>query len=214
MTTTRPRNDIAARCAIFALLALALWANVYHIERPASAQADPQDIILTATPALPTPALAAPLVDLAQSTPIPDALAVAPAELPAPVWPADAAPAMAIAPPIELPVPDTGAYLAVVGAQAEHSPRGDVAPLDAAQTGPMLMPAVGDTPAYIVVPQGAEMAPGAIASSVPPISADQAAILAQRESNTCPSGMVFYPRTGCHLEGSGGPMPGAVGESR
>ena len=57
-------------------------------------------------------------------------------------------------------------------------------------------------------------APALVAVDVPPISADQAAIIGARESNGCPAGAVFVPRVGCHAIGSGGPMPGAVGEVR
>jgi len=215
MTTSTTRADpvrhMAARFAIFGLVGFALWAQVYRIERPASAQGEPaQDIYMTATPALPSPALA-PVVDLAQPTPEPAALAQA-QQLPAPQWTAEQlAPAPAIAPPIELPVPDTGAYLANVGAQAEHSPRGDVDDPPMAQTGPILMPASGDQPAYIVAPIGA-VVPDAMAAAVPPISAAQAEVIGARTSNGCAMGQVFFPRTGCHTPGSGGPQPGAVSE--
>lgn len=237
MDTTANRTDpvgtLAARFAVFGLLGLALWANVYPMERPAAAQTDPGIIIqiATPTPSLPTPALAAPIVDMAQPTPEPEALPApiaveSPAALPAPIWSAadlayvPEAPATSVTSPDAAPAPeaDPSAYLDNVGAQAAHSPRGDVSDPPMSQTGPILMPAVDDQPAYIVAPVGSDAAPAPaapmIAAAVPPISDAQAAVLADRESNTCAPGQVFYPRTGCHTPGSGGKMPGAVGESR
>jgi len=215
MTTSTPRADpartLAARFAIFGLVGLALWAQVYRIERPVSAQGEP-DIILQATPtaALPTPALAAPVVDLSQPTPEPAALAQA-QQLPAPQWTAEQlAPVIVESAPAALPEP-SASYLENVGAQADHSPRGNVDEPPPAQTGPILMPATGDQPAYIVAPIGA-VVPDAMAAAVPPISAAQAEVIGARTSNGCAMGQVFFPRTGCHTPGSGGPQPGAVSE--
>jgi len=96
--SSRP-NDPIARYAVFGLVALALWAGVRQIEKPAQAQTgDPGIIILqaTATPALPTPL--APALAIEQPTPaiappetlsVPEApIAVQPdaPQLPAPVW--------------------------------------------------------------------------------------------------------------------------------
>jgi hypothetical protein len=214
MTTSTPRADpvrhMAARFAIFGLVGVALWANVYRMERPAAAQGEPpQDIYMTATPALPSPALA-PVVDLAQPTPEPAALAQA-QQLPAPQWTAEQLAPVAVADaPAALPEPSTS-YLENVGAQADHSPRGNVDEPPPAQTGPILMPASDGQPAYIVAPVGA-VVPDAMAAAVPPISAAQAEVIGARTSNGCAMGQVFFPRTGCHTPGSGGPQPGAVSE--
>lgn len=196
-------NDMLARYAVFGLLGLALWAGVRQIERPTdSAQA--QGIIIldaTPTPALPTPAPALTLI-----APTMAAVDAAPVALPAPVWPADM-----VAPAQEAQPEDDGDYIANVGAQSPHSPRGDVEPPpEQYQAGPVLYPDQN----VIIDPSGAPALAEGIAVAVPPISAAQAAVLSVRQSNTCPSGEIFYPRTGCHAEGSGGPQPGAVGETR
>ncbi len=205
-TTTTPRNDLIARYAVYGLCALALWAGVRAVERPTES-ARAQDIILqaTATPALPTPALA-PVVDLALPTPVP--LDVAPPSLPAPVWPADMTPVTAQEAP-GATEGDNAEYLAVVGAQAAHSPRGDVDdPPPSMQSGPILYPDQN-----IIIDPNPAPPPVGMAVAVPAISAAQAQVLGARTSDSCPLGQVFYPRTGCHLEGSGGPQPGAVGEN-
>lgn len=70
-TPTRP-NDTLARYAVYALCALALWAGVRQLERPAtSAQAQDIIIMATLTPALPTPAPTAPAFTLIAPTPAP-----------------------------------------------------------------------------------------------------------------------------------------------
>ncbi len=209
MTTTTPRNDLLARYAVYGLCALALWAGVRAVERPAES-ARAQDIILqaTATPALPSPALA-PVVDLALPTPVP--VDIVPPALPTPVWPADVAPVAAQDGSGEAQV-DNADYLANVGAQAAHSPRGDVdEPPPSMDIGPIAVPLPSGA---ILVTNPVLPAPApAMAVAVPAISAAQAQVLGARTSDTCPDGQVFYPRTGCHAEGSGGPQPGAVGEN-
>lgn len=202
------QRDPLARIVLFLLIGLALYANVVSISTPVSAQSGgPGEIILmaTPTPALPTPALAElPAITLDEPVTYP-AVDGAPVALPAPVWP-DAPPAQPVA-------PASDDYLANVGAQAEHSPRGDtVPPAPAHESGPILY--TDEQGEYIVEPAAPTHAPAlpAIAVAVPPITAEQAAILAARDSHGCAAGEVFYPRTGCHFPGSGGPMPGAVGE--
>jgi len=200
MTLNIPtRNDPLARLAVIALLALALWSSVIQLEQPA---ADAQGIIIleaTPTPTLPTPALSDPALLLIAPTIAP---AIAPAaESPALTSP-DAAPATI--------APDPAEYIQIVGAQADHAIRdgsSDAPP--AYETGPILIPDEN----IIVDPNPPSAEPG-IAVAVPPITSDQALVLAQRTSHGCPIGQTFYPRTGCHLSGSGGPQPGAVGEAR
>lgn len=104
-------------------------------------------------------------------------------------------------------------YLANVGAQAAHSPRGDVSQPPPSQTGPILYPdrnAIVQPVGYDTPPPPVPAQPQ-IAVAVPHISEAQADVLSQRDSNGCAPGQVFYPRTGCHTTGSGGAQPGAVG---
>lgn len=209
------RNDPISKVLLLGLLAAALWANVRNIEHPAQALAsgDPFAVIdASPTPALPT----APPVELpalAVPTPAPELvggeLIGDPAIVPDEVPPGD--------PPID-PI-DNSDYLANVGAQAPHSPRGDSSDPPPSQTGPVLIPASGDEPASILVPAGSPdpnappAAPEvpAMAVAVPHTTEVQAAVAAERESRGCAPGQVFYPRSGCHTPGSGGDMPGAVG---
>jgi len=202
-STTRP-NDPIAMLVVYGLLALMLYAGVKAFDRaPDPAQA--QGPIIIATPALPTAVPTdAPAFVLAAPTPAP-APTDAPIEpiAPAPALASQDGPGEAIAPPAE--------YLDVVGAQAPHSPRGDVAdPPASYEAGPILYPDQG----IVIDPSGVNAPEAGIAVAVPAISAEQAAIIGARQSATCPDGQTFYPRTGCHLEGSGGPQPGAVGEAR
>jgi len=196
-------NDMLARWAVYGLLCLALWAGVKGLERPAdSAQAQGViPVFATDAPAAPTPTLGLPSYGLSAPTMIPEQVTP-----PAPVWPADvlaAAPAPA--------AQDNGDYIANVGAQAAHSPRGDVEPqAPSYEAGPVAYPDQG----VIIDPSGVNAPVEGIAVAVPPISAAQVAVLSTRQSNTCPGAEIFYPRTGCHLKGSGGPQPGAVGETR
>lgn len=190
MNLTIPtRNDPIARFAVFALLALALWASF----APARPDVQAQDIIImaTPTPSLPTPALALdPAVVFA---------------LPTPVW--IDSPAVTSQEPFSgTEASEGGDYIANVGEQAPHSPRGDVEHPQSFDSGPVLYPDQG----IIIDPlPPAEMG---IAVAVPPISAEQIAVIGARESHGCAAGETFYPRTGCHMPSSGGPMPGAVGE--
>jgi len=208
MTTTTPRNDMLARYAVYGLCALALWAGVRSLERPAdSAQA--QDIPLFATPAptpaLPTPAIELPAFGMAAPTP-------PPVESVPVVLPVENAPVAAQEAPQEAQAAQGGDYIANVGAQAAHSPRGDVDPPASFETGPIAYPENGDGMIVVIDPNGIPPQVEGIAAAVPHISEAQAQVIGARQSNGCPSGQVFYPRTGCHLEGSGGPQPGAVGE--
>ena len=101
-------------------------------------------------------------------------------------------------------------YLANVGAQAKHSPRGDVQATPAFQSGPVAAPngiVIIDNPSAAAT---AVPLPG-YAQVVPTISDEQKAVLAERDSNSCPPGEIFYPRAGCHTPGSSGPQPGPVG---
>lgn len=189
------RRDPIARGVLLVLLGAALYLNVVTLSPPVQAQSDTTTIIyVQPTPALPTadPALAidvppvdgaAPALELAAPTPEP--------------WIA----------PTEPPPVDNSDYLANVGAQEGHSPRGDVAHPPSFTTGDVHDPEIngGD---YIVI---VATALPSYAVAVPPLSDAQAAVLAERDSNGCASGQVFMPRTGCHTPGSGGAQPGAVG---
>lgn len=198
---TTTRNDPLARAAVIGLIAVALWASFAQLQPRAEAQTDPGDIIILATPALPTPALG-------------DDPALVIIPIPTPDWPVTSQEPFLGTETNEtgqdkgLPVsvPTLGPeYAATIAEQAEHSPRGDVAHPPAFDSGPVLDPG----PSVIV-----EVLPLAVgvAVAVPALSAEQAAVIGARTSNTCAPGEVFYPRTGCHVPGSGGPMPGAVGE--
>jgi hypothetical protein len=219
------RNDPFARLALFALFALALWANVRQFATPPeSAAASPGYTIIekeSPTPAIPTPRNA---VGLALPTPTP-------ADPQAPIvanwldqslgqvaasadqFAADQAAALADEQAAAIAADEQAQYLANVGAQAAHSPRGDVpAPPPSFDAGPVALPPQNG--AQTVIDPNPEIAPLVSAELVPTTSPAQAAIGLSRESNTCAAGQVFYPRTGCHTPGSGGPQPGAVGESR
>lgn len=213
--TIPPKRDPFARglllALVFAVALLGIYGGATQAE-PASAQANENPIIIVPTAAQPTPALPTveqPAIGLAQPTPAPGWLdqaltSVATAGDQFASEQADqlaqeqaAAEAQANA--------DREQYLANVGAQAAHSPRGDVQQPPAYQAGPVeVQPGVVIDPN----PQAAPVAQVAVQS--PAISAEQAAVLAQRESNSCKPGEVFYPRTGCHAPGSGGEQPGPV----
>lgn len=212
------RNDPISKILLSLMLGGALWLNAWQFQPEATAQSDPGYTIIaaTATPSLPTPALGELPAGLAVATPIPhvggqpvgwldQALAVV--DNAGDQFSADQAAHLAA---------EQAQYLANVGAQATHSPRGDAHSPPPSQTGPILIPATGGEPAYIVAPQGSTdpvvVADPGIAVAVPELSADQAAVLGQRTSNGCANGQVFYPRSGCHTPGSGGPQPGAVGQ--
>lgn len=205
-STSARRNDSMAIFVIYGLLLLIAWAGVHQLDRPTDRASAQNYIIQTATPPLPTPAIApaiAPALVLSAPTPAPDRA------LPAStVDPGDSA--GATVDPGDAAAPDPAAYLAIVGQQAPHSPRGDVPPPPPDYvSGPILYPDQN----VIIVPAESLDSPAVIgpAVAVPPISAQQAAVIGARTSNTCAPGEMFYPRTGCHAPGSGGPQPGPIG---
>jgi len=221
MTLSIPRQrDPLARAALLLLVAGVIYALTLTVGGSSTPQAQAQDTILyaTATPALPafTPA---PVLGFAVATPTP-----------APGWLDQGLAAVGAAgdqfaqgqadqlaqeQDAARIAAEQSQYIANVGAQAEHSPRGDVSEPAPSQTGPIVQPASGDQPSYIIAPAGYDPKPAAplagIAEAVPQISQEQAAVIGARQSNGCAVGEVFYPRTGCHQPGSGGPQPGAVG---
>ena len=216
MQLTIPRtSDPFARFALIALVCSVIYlalANVDGTTRPAQAQ----DIIIyeaTPTPALPIADPPAPALAFALPTPTAQPwidTALGAIDEAADAFADDQAAQLAReqveAARIAAEQLAQEQYLANVGAQAAHSPRGDVQTPPSYDTGPVEV-----SPGVIIDPQPAP-APEAIAVAAPRISVEQAAIIGQRESNGCASGEVFYPRTGCHLPGSAGAMPGAVGE--
>jgi hypothetical protein len=179
------RNDPFARIALVALFALALWANVRQF---ASAPESPI-VANWLDQSLGQVAGAADQFAASQAAALADEQAAAQA------------------------AEQQAQYLANVGAQAAHSPRGDVpAAPPAFDAGPVALPP--ENGAQTVIDPNPAPAPLVSAELVPTTSAAQAAIGLSRESNTCAAGQIFYPRTGCHTPGSGGPQPGAVGETR
>ena len=172
-----PTRDPAARAMLLIMAGIVIALAFAPQTTPERANAAPGVIILESD-AAPTPALPTPLAgdDLARALPTPTPEA----------WIDQA--------------------LGAVGAQAAHSPRGDVPQPPAYESGPILIPASADMPSIIIDPAPAP-APEGIAVAVPPQQ-----YMEERTSNSCPAGQVFYPRTGCHTPGSGGAMPGAVGE--
>lgn len=106
---------------------------------------------------------------------------------PAPVQVAPPAPAYSAPLPTLQP-----AQAEIIGAQQPHAVRG-VVPIEGAQPIP-------DAPAQPAPPP------------VPTIAQPTPVVVPMHGSGTCPAGQVFYPRSGCHATGSGGAMPGPVGE--
>jgi hypothetical protein len=225
------RNDPFARLALIALFALALWANVSQFRSSTPAQASPGYTILegpaTATPALPTPA---PALAFALPTPTP-AMQIEQPDTSAPLlanwldqqlaqagdlseqFARDQAAALASEQAASQAAAEQAQYLANVGAQAAHSPRGDVPePPPSFDAGPIALPP--ENGVQIIIDPAPAPALADVAHAVPPISAEQAVVIAARQSNGCAAGQIFYPRTGCHTPGSGGAQPGAVGESQ
>lgn len=98
--------------------------------------------------------------------------------------------------PLALPTP-IPAQLDSIGAQAPHAVR------NAEPTPAPAQPA----PAEFVAP--VELAP---AQPIATIAPEQAQVIGARQSNGCAAGQVFMPRSGCHTPGSGGAMPGLVGQ--
>lgn len=213
MTLTIPtQRDPLARGALLLLIAGVIYALAATLGSTSTPQAQAQGVIIldaTATPALPewTPV---PAVELAAATPAPGWLdrQLASAADTANGFANDQANQLAHeqadAAAAEQAAHDQ--YLANVGAQAAHSPRGDVNAPPAYTSGPVVYPAEN-----IIIDPNPAPAPAGIAVQSPPISQEQAAIIGARQSNGCAAGEVFYPRTGCHQPGSGGPQPGAVG---
>lgn len=225
MTLSIPnQRDPIARAALLLMVAGVIYALFATMNGSSTPDVQAQGTIIldaTATPALPRPSPERLALGFAVATPTP-----------APGWldqqlaaASDAANGFAQGQADQLAQEQAAAqaaydqaardqYLANVGAQASHSPRGDVSQPPPSQTGPILYPATDDQPAYISVP-GVDLpvapAQPQIAVAVPHISDAQADVLSQRDSNGCAPGQVFYPRTGCHTPGSGGPQPGAVG---
>ena len=207
------RRDPAARFVLLALAGVVIYALFTVATAPASAQAD--IIILDATPTLPSLPEERPALALISSTPTPALLAEQPVG-----WIDqglgaldNAADQFANDQAAQLAAEQANAqYLANVGAQAPHSPRGDVQePPPAHIGGPIEYPGVGIiVPIEALPPPVAPVVEPSIAVAVPSISAEQAAVIGARDSGGCPAGEIFYPRSGCHLPGSGGEMPGAV----
>lgn len=187
MTLTLPtQRDPIARMALFALIGVALYLAAYAAPQPAQVEAKANPVIafqtVVATPTLaPIEPTAAPAEAAAPPTMAPVALAEPTAE-PAPV--ADAPPA------------DPAAYLANVGDQAPHSPRGS----DRNEV--QILPTAAPPPS--------EVDPNAQAAPLPTLAPAQAAVIGARQANGCAPGQVFVPRSGCHTPGSAGPQPGAV----
>lgn len=231
MTLNIPqRRDPIARFGLFGLIAAVIWVAIASATQPTPTAAQSEIILMaTATPLLPTPAQDTPALAVAVPTPqgwldqalghvgvAADQMADNQAALLAQEQAAAQAAAQAEAERLAAEQAARDQYLANVGAQAAHSPRGDVSEPPPSQTGPIQYSDNNGTP-YIVAPAApAEQPPAApaIAVAVPAISQEQAAVIGARESNGCPDGQVFYPRTGCHTPGSGGPQPGAIGEGK
>lgn len=107
------------------------------------------------------------------------------------------APAAPPAPAYSAPIPTLQpAQAEIIGAQQPHAIRGAEPTPAPAQPAPEFVAPV-------------ELPP---AAPVPTIDGAQAEIIGTRQSNGCAAGETFYPRVGCHATGSGGAMPGPVGE--
>ena len=209
-----PTRDPAARAMLLIMAGIVIALAFAPQTAPERANAAPGVIILESD-AAPTPALPTPLAgdDLARALPtatpeawIDQALGAVGAQ--ADQFAAEQAGQLAEEQQAAQAAAEQAArdqYLANVGAQAAHSPRGDVPQPPAYESGPILIPASADMPSIIIDPAPAP-APEGIAVAVPPQQ-----YMEERTSNSCPAGQVFYPRTGCHTPGSGGAMPGAVG---
>jgi len=231
-TSTRP-NDPIAMLVVYGLLALMIYAGVKAFDRtPDPAQA--QGPIIIATPALPTAVPTdAPAFVLAAPTPAPAPTEAAPvySDVSADSAPQNGAGDVGYLDTVGAQAPhairDSESDLPTIEPDAINDPAqngGNVAPdgcpfpiVNGVCANGALAKSIDDSAigSKSTVPAGPEPARAApIAVAVPAISAEQAAIIGARQSHGCPDGQVFYPRTGCHLPGSGGPQPGAVGEVR
>ena len=207
------KRDPIARSVLLGLVGLVCFLAIARFDVAAPEAAQAQGVIILGTP-VPTPALPTPEPGQLAIVTTPELIMVPPPGSPMAVNQAPAnyqpipveQPAAAPAPAVE-----NNDYLANVGAQAPHSPRGDVAQAPAYSTGPIAVPA--DNGVIIIDNPNPPSPPAvdAMAAAVPPISQEQAAVIGERQSNGCAVGQVFYPRTGCHTPGAGGPQPGAVG---
>ncbi len=105
------------------------------------------------------------------------------------------------APAYSAPIPTLQpAQAEIIGAQQPHAIRG-----------------AEPTPAPVVdIPAPEFVAPVELppAAPVPTIDSAQVTVIGARQSNGCAPGETFYPRSGCHATGSGGAMPGPVGEGK
>lgn len=223
--TIPPRRDPVARLALLFLVGVVCAAMYFTATSAvqATAQAEEQRIFIEPTPTLPTAAPGeAPAFALAQPTPTAQSwidqrlTAVAGAadnfaNAQAAQLAAEQAEAQRLAAEqaaaieAQRQAAERAQYLANVGAQAPHSPRGDVAHPST--------PDVQELPSGALIvtePAPSVVDPNAQAVAVPALSQEQAAVIGARESNGCAAGQVFYPRSGCHTPGSGGAMPGAV----
>ncbi len=210
-----PRRDPIAKFtlvgAVAGVLCLA-WLGV--LSTPMASPTAAQDSILIATPAVQS-ALAAEAVPApppVEPTAPPLEPEQAPAEVPAMSVPTvEPSGAVVAEPPPQAAAavqaaPLEAAYAAVIQAQADHSPRGDVAPAAPAPV-EVTLPSgvVVQSPAPKEAPSPVD--PNAHATQAAPLSQDYATAIQVRQSANCPAGQVFYPRTGCHATGGGGAMP-------
>ena len=206
MLTIPQKRDPFARGILIALIGAIVYTLISTLTVATPEAVSAQDIILIATPTLGLPMRDNPAFALEAPTPtaapwIDQALNEA-TEI-AQQFADDQAAQLAA---------EREQYLANVGAQAAHSPRGDVDHPPTFQTGPIAQPVNADNEIIVIDPNPVVVTAPRYAAAVPAISPDQAAVLSARQSNGCAAGEIFYPRSGCHLPGSGGVMPGAVGQ--
>lgn len=175
ITLTLPtQRDPIARMALFALVASALYLAAYAAPQPAQAEAKANPVIAFQT------VVATPTLGLPQPTAAPVEAAAPPTMAPVALVEPTADPA----PPADAPPPDPGAYIANVGEQAPHSPRGS-------ERGEVqIVPTAA--------PEPSQVDPNAQAVPIPTLAPEQAAVMAQRTANGCAPGQVFVPRSGCH----------------
>ncbi len=219
-TLTQSRPDPIAKFTLIGSVAGVLclaWLGVQAATVPMPAGAAPVTLVATPQPAqaeafdaVPAPADPAPTAD-----PAPPPSDPAPEAAPVMSVPTAEPPVIAAAPPTAADAPASAAvqsaplqpeYAAVIQAQAAHSPRGDV---EVAAPAPVEVPlpsgAVVLNPAP--APEPSQVDPNAHAVPAAPLGAEYAENIQARQSNSCPDGQVFYPRSGCHAPGSGGTQP-------